>query len=206
MRANGFAIAALALALGAVGPGTMRAAAQAPGYGPEGRWDMPPREFNALQRQGFQDGLEGARRDWDNHRAPNVENRDEYRDPHMPPEQATAYREGFRRGYQVGVSHLYGGQPGPGSVGIVAPPPPPPPPPAWDSTPREFSDVQQRGFRDGMIGAQRDFDNHRAPSPENRDEFRHPSVPRELRQAYRDGFRRGYARAMNHLLGRPFVY
>ena len=34
-----------------------------------------------IQRQGFRDGIEGARKDSDNHRRPNVNNRDEYRHP-----------------------------------------------------------------------------------------------------------------------------
>jgi hypothetical protein len=83
---------------------------------------------------------------------------------------------------------------------------PPPPPPVWDAAPREFNEYQQQGFRDGMEGARRDFDNHRAPNVENRDEFRHPHVAPEFREAYRDGFRRGYDRAMDHLMGRPFRY
>lgn len=201
MHLNRLALPALALLLGALSPNLARAAAIPAGpaiaFGQERPWDVPPRELNDIQRQGFRDGIEGARRDWDNHRPPNVENRDEFRNPHMPPEQAEAYRDGFRRGYQVGVSHLYGNQ---------AMPAPPPPPPAWNMAPNEFNDVQRHGFQDGMVGAQRDFDNHRNPNPENRDEFRHPSVPPELRQAYRDGFRRGYWRAMNHLMGRPFQY
>jgi hypothetical protein len=35
-----------------------------------------------------------------------VNNRDEYRHPHVPRDQRDAYREGFRRGYEAGVSHL----------------------------------------------------------------------------------------------------
>jgi hypothetical protein len=197
MRLKPFAFSALALLLGALGPGLAGAAAQAPGpgYGQARGWDMPPREFNALQRQGFQDGLEGARRDADNHRNPNPENRDEYRNPHMPPEQATAYRDGFRRGYQVGVSHFYGA---PGRPGMA---PVPPPPPAWDFVPNEFNDIQRQGFHDGMEGARRDADNHRPPNPNNRDEYRHPNVPRELRHAYREAFRQGYNRAVQHMMG-----
>jgi hypothetical protein len=72
-------------------------------------WDAVPDEFDALRRQGFHDGLEGARRDYGNHRRPDVENRDEYRHPRLPPEQREAYREGFRRGYQVGINHMMGG-------------------------------------------------------------------------------------------------
>ncbi|MGB6191988.1 MAG: hypothetical protein WBF42_05950 [Terracidiphilus sp.] len=73
-----------------------------------GQWDSPPQEFKDIQRQGFHDGVEGARKDFDNHRRPNVENRDEYRHPHVPESAREDYREGFRQGYQRGVEHLYG--------------------------------------------------------------------------------------------------
>jgi hypothetical protein len=69
----------------------------------------------------------------------------------------------------------------------------------WDAPPSEFRDAQRQGFHDGIEGARRDFDNHRPPNPENRDEFRHPHVARDLREDYRDGFRRGYERAMSHM-------
>ena len=63
-------------------------------------------------RRGFHDGVEGARKDYQNHRPPNVNNRDEYRNPHFiaPPDRHD-YREGFRRGYAVAVSHIYGNGP-----------------------------------------------------------------------------------------------
>lgn len=69
----------------------------------------------------------------------------------------------------------------------------------WNAPPAEFREAQRRGFHDGIEGARRDFDNHRPPNVENRDEFRHPHVSRDLREDYRDGFRRGYERAMSHL-------
>ena len=72
----------------------------------ENGWDAPPAEFRDIQRQGFHDGIEGARKDFDNHRAPNVNNRDEYRHPHVSPSAREDYREGFRRGYDVATHHL----------------------------------------------------------------------------------------------------
>lgn len=71
----------------------------------------------------------------------------------------------------------------------------------WDQPPDEFRDAERRGFHDGIEGARRDFDNHRPPSPENRDEYRHPHVPRDLRHDYREGFRRGYEVGMHHIMG-----
>lgn len=195
MHANRLVISAVALLLGLSAGPMSRSLAQGPppGYG----WDVPPQELNDIQRQGFHDGIEGARRDFENHRQPNVENRDEFRQPHLPPDAWGAYREGFRRGYDRAISHLMGGS-GPGFQAA-------PPPPQWDAFPTEFNDIQRRGFQDGIEGARRDFDNHRAPDVNNRDEYRHPhDVPPELRDAYREGFRRGYDRAMAHLMGQPF--
>lgn len=81
-----------------------------PGYAPQGQgWNVPPGEYQEIQRQGFHAGVEGARHDFDNHRPPNVNNRDEYRHPQVPPELRHDYREAFRRGYQLGVQHIYGG-------------------------------------------------------------------------------------------------
>jgi len=206
------AMTVLLVAMGAGVAGASGAAVGAPGQisaGVQvGGWDAPPRELNEIQRMGFHDGVEGARRDFENHRQPNVENRDEYRNPHLPYEQREAYRDGFRRGYRVAMDHLMGG-PGPGAYGPPIQPPPPPPPAVrgdWDTVPNEFNDAQRRGFRDGIEGARRDFDNHRPPNVENRDEYRHPDMPHELRGAYREGFRRGYARGWAHLSGQPWRY
>lgn len=83
-----------------------------PGYGARA-WDAPPEEFRDVQRQGFHDGVEGARHDVDNHRRPDVNNRDEFRRPHVPPSLRRDYREGFRRGYDVAMRHMLGAQPRP---------------------------------------------------------------------------------------------
>ncbi len=93
-------------------------------------------------------------------------------------------------------------------------PPQGPPPPGyqpgygqgpggWDSAPPQFREWQQRGFRDGIEGAKKDYENHRRWTPNNRDEFRHPNVPGAFRHDYRDGFRRGYAVAVQHIQGGP---
>jgi len=198
MHLKRFVIPAVALLLGVTGLTLAPAAHAAQGPPPGYDWSIPPREFDAIRQQGFHDGIEGARKDAGNGRRPDVNNRDEYRHPNLPPEQRRAYRAGFRRGYQVGVAHLMGG--GPGMMM------PPPPPGRWDMAPSEFDQIRQAGFRDGMDGARKDFENHRQPNVENRDEFRNPHLPYEQRDAYRDGFRRGYDRAMDHLYGRPVRY
>ncbi len=71
----------------------------------------------------------------------------------------------------------------------------------WDAPSPDFREAQLRGFHDGIEGARKDFENHRAPDVNNRDEYRHPHVSSSLREDYRDGFARGYDRAMAHLMG-----
>jgi hypothetical protein len=70
----------------------------------------------------------------------------------------------------------------------------------WDVPPSEFRDIQRKGFHDGIEGARKDFNEHRRPDVENRAEFRHPHVDASAREDYREGFRRGYETAMNHLM------
>ena len=81
-----------------------------PGYyqGPGG-WDAPPLEFREYGRLGFHDGIFGAQRDIENHRRPNVRNRDEFRHPAVPGWARDEYRQAFRRGYSVGIQHVLGG-------------------------------------------------------------------------------------------------
>ena len=110
MKTTGLAAVALALMMAST-TGTLTAQY----YGPPARyakgpdWEQVPSEFRAAQQRGFHDGIEGAKRDFKNHREPNVENRDEFRNPHfIPPPDREDYRMGFRRGYEVAVHHIYG--------------------------------------------------------------------------------------------------
>lgn len=81
-------------------------------------------------------------------------------------------------------------------------PPPPPPPQAWEAPPPEFAAAMQRGFQDGVRGARKDFENHRPPNPNNRDEYRNPKfIAPPDRHDYRVGFRRGYQEAVRHIYG-----
>ena len=143
---------------------------------PDRPWDAPPDAFDQIRRQGFQDGIEGARRDLDNHRQPNVENRDEYRRPNVPPQMWEQYREGFRRGYNAAMSRLMSSQQ------WQAPPPPRP----WNVAPDDFDVLHRQGFQDGVLGAQKDIDNHRRPDVNNREEYRNsPICPRRARSVPR---------------------
>jgi Spy/CpxP family protein refolding chaperone len=114
MKFNWLTVSALALSLGTA---SGMAGAQAydgqegpppPGYQQQGggQWDAPPQEFREVQRQGFHDGVEGARRDVDNHRQLNVNNREEYRRPRVDRSMRREYREGFRRGYDMAARHM----------------------------------------------------------------------------------------------------
>ena len=80
-----------------------------PGQGGPGGWDAPPPDMQAAMQQGYQDGVTGARKDVENHRRPNVNNRDEYRHPNVPGRDRHDYRQGFRRGYNNAMQHLYYG-------------------------------------------------------------------------------------------------
>ncbi|WP_263358171.1 hypothetical protein [Acidicapsa ligni] len=94
---------------GAVALGTSGSLLPA-GYAQERGWDAPPGELDEISRRGFHDGIEGARKDFENHRRPDVHNRDEFRHPPVHGRDRDAYRHGFERGYQVGVDHLMHGR------------------------------------------------------------------------------------------------
>jgi len=109
MKFKSCSAAALGLALGvALAPiATSRAyAAPAEGYQVRWPWDQPPPEFKEMERKGFHDGVQGATKDYDHHRFPNVENRSEYKHPHVDPSFREDYRRGFRRGYDDAMKHL----------------------------------------------------------------------------------------------------
>jgi hypothetical protein len=110
MRLKWFALPMLAMASGVVSSSPSKAfAAVAQGYvQDQAGWDTPPAEFRDIQRQGFHDGIEGARKDFDHHRMPDVNNREEYKHPHVDPAARMDYQDGFRRGYEVAMHHLMG--------------------------------------------------------------------------------------------------
>lgn len=71
---------------------------------------------------------------------------------------------------------------------------------------REYQKFQQRGYREGYEGARKDFENHRNPTPFNRDEYRHPDdVPRFAIRAYRIAFRQGYLASERQLEVQPYA-
>lgn len=87
---------------------------QPPQYYPNQPWAVPPSQWQAAEQKGYREGVRGAYKDAQNHRQPNVNNRDEYRHPDdIPGGDVGAYRQGFRRGYWTGVQHLMGYYHGP---------------------------------------------------------------------------------------------
>lgn len=220
MTLRRFSVFAFALVLGVTGLGSAHAygAQQRSQYGGDrGPWDAAPQGLSAVQQRGFHDGIEGARKDYGNHRQPDPNNRDEYRHPDVPRGQWDAYRYGFRMGYERSMAHLTGGPDrpyqgpgyqGPGNQGpgyqgpgYQGPGYQGPGRMDRDDARGRNSEVEQKGFQDGLEGALRDLGNHRQPNPENRDEFRHPDVPYPMQDDYRDGFRRGYRRGIAALTG-----
>ena len=106
MNLRWLAVAALAFGMAA---GPTQTTAQYGPPGPHPGWDAPPPEFqSAVEQRGFRDGLHGAQRDFENRRQPNVNNRDEFRNPSfIAPRDRRAYRAAFMRGYNVGVKHFF---------------------------------------------------------------------------------------------------
>jgi len=83
-------------------------AQQAPEYTPgQGGWDQPPAEYRDVQRKGFHDGIEAARKDFDHHRRADADDHDDYRHPHVDSAMRDEYRDGFRHGYDIAMHHLW---------------------------------------------------------------------------------------------------
>lgn len=117
MTRKWLALPIMATALWVVGSTPVKAnAAPQDGYGhhdrDDGGWDQPPGEFRDVQRRGFHDGIEAARRDYEHHRRADADDHEEYRHPHVDRDARDDYREGFRRGYDVGMRHMMNDQGG----------------------------------------------------------------------------------------------
>ena len=69
----------------------------------------------------------------------------------------------------------------------------------WDAPPQGYTDVQRQGFHEGMQAARHDVQTQQQPDPRRHMEFRHPSVPPEARDQYREAFRQGYFMTMRHM-------
>ena len=104
MKLTRLALAAIALSLGT--PMLLIAQNWPPPNQDRGGWDAPPQEFRDIQRQGFMDGVQAGRADFENRRPPNVERTGGFRHPPVRSRDRDAYREGFRRGYDLAFSHF----------------------------------------------------------------------------------------------------
>ena len=71
---------------------------------------------------------------------------------------------------------------------------------SWDEPPGEFREAQRKGFHDGVEAARHDVERRSHRDADDHDAYRHPHVERELRNDYREGFRRGYEVAMRHMM------
>jgi hypothetical protein len=100
----------MGMGLTAFGVSGANAQGPPPGYYNQ-PWAQYPGEYRSdISHRAFHDGIEGARRDFENHRQPNVNNRDEFRHPPYRGHERREYRHAFERGYEVGVQHIYEGR------------------------------------------------------------------------------------------------
>ncbi len=111
MNMKWFSIAALAVSLAApAGMITAKAhAAPVPaqsGYSQDRPWDQPPDDYRDVQRQGFHDGIEAARNDWERHSHKDADDHERFRHPPVDREFASDYRESFKHGYSEAMHHM----------------------------------------------------------------------------------------------------
>ena len=105
-------VSALAIALGATSGGVAAkayAAAPVPSaaqYQDQGRWDEPPSEYRDVQRQGFHDGIEAARHDFETRSHKDADDHERYRHPNVEREFRDDYRHAFREGYSRAMQHM----------------------------------------------------------------------------------------------------
>jgi len=72
-------------------------------------------------------------------------------------------------------------------------------PDRWGEAPNGYSDAQRRGFHEGTEAARRDFQEGRRLDADDHQAYRHPPVEEGQRREFRDGFREGYQRAIEHM-------
>jgi hypothetical protein len=104
-------VSALAVALGATSGGIAARAYAAPApaqpqYEGQGRWDEPPSEYRDAQRMGFHDGVEAARRDFENRRHRDADDHQSYKHPRVERDLVSDYRSAFKEGYSRAMQHM----------------------------------------------------------------------------------------------------
>ena len=109
MRMRSITTAALGIALAVPGgmmTATAYAAQPAQAYFQERPWDSPPDDYRDAQRQGFREGIEAARHDFESRSHKDADDHDRYKHPPVEREFRDQYREGFRHGYSEAKHHL----------------------------------------------------------------------------------------------------
>lgn len=70
----------------------------------------------------------------------------------------------------------------------------------WDQPPSDYrEDAQRRGFHEGIEAARHDMQSGRHADADDHEMFRHPPVEEGARRAFREGFKEGYRRAVEHM-------
>ena len=71
------------------------------------RWGEPPSEYRDAQRQGFHEGVEAARRDFQSRHHRDADDHEMYKHPPVGGDEARRdFREGFKEGYRRAVEHM----------------------------------------------------------------------------------------------------
>jgi hypothetical protein len=83
------------------------AAAQYQDQGHDRDWDRAPDGYRDAQRQGFHEGMEAARRDFDQHRHADADDHRIFKHPPVDGDDAKRdFREGFKEGYHRAMDHM----------------------------------------------------------------------------------------------------
>ena len=71
----------------------------------------------------------------------------------------------------------------------------------WDRPPESYSEeAERRGFHEGIEAARRDYMDRRHADADDHDVYKHPPVDGDhARHEFREGFKEGYRRAMDHM-------
>ncbi|HEY3705764.1 MAG TPA: hypothetical protein VGL22_11920 [Terracidiphilus sp.] len=106
-----FSIAALTVSLAA--PASMLTAKAhaaalpaATGLYQDRPWDNPPDEYRDVQKQGFRDGIEAARKDRERHDHKDADDHERFRHPPVDRQFTHDYRDAFKRGYSEAMHHM----------------------------------------------------------------------------------------------------
>lgn len=70
-------------------------------------WDRAPDSYRDAQRQGFHEGMEAARRDFDQRRHADADDHQVFKHPPVEGDEARHdFREGFKEGYHRAMEHM----------------------------------------------------------------------------------------------------